>query len=157
MAKRNIFIASSSELKRERMELVDLMQDMNNEQNENGIKLKPVIWETMDSSMRAGRKEDEYLEKLKECQTCIVLFWRTLGEYTLEELDVAIEEKSAGRLPKHVKVLFKEPCEGITEELSEFKMNFKVKYPTVSQFTFNDTKSLKEIAAAILIQESFNK
>ena len=138
-----LFIASSSELKRERMELVDLMQDMNDELEEQDIKLKPVLWEYMDSSMRAERKEDEYLVKLRECEICIVLFWQILGEYTVEELDVAIKEMQSGRYPKEVHVFFKEPAENASEELTLFKKDFYNKYKLHSN-TFYNAGSLRE-------------
>ena len=77
--RRNIFIASSAELKTERLELVDLLLDSNNDTKNVGIQFKPVVWEFMDSSMQEGRKEDEYLVRLKECEICLVLFWKTLG------------------------------------------------------------------------------
>lgn len=115
-----LFIASSAELTRERMELVDLMQDMNDDLEGRNIKLKPVLWEYMDSSMRAERKEDEYLAKLRESEICIVLFWQILGEYSVEELDVAVEEMRAGRCPNEVHVLLKEPAENASVELISF-------------------------------------
>ena len=146
-----IFIASSSELKTERMELVDLMQDMNDELEGRDIKLKPVLWEYMDSSMRAERKEDEYLEKLLQCEFCIVLFWRILGEYTEEELIIAVKEMLAGRLPRQVYVLFKEPCEGISKELAEFKNSFDAKYSAIPTCTFYDAKTLRETVKSIIL------
>ena len=144
-----IFVASSSELKRERMELVDLMQDMNDEFEEQNIKLKPVLWEYMDSSMRAERKEDEYLVKLRECEICIVLFWQILGEYTVEELDVAIKEMQSGGHPKEVHVFFKEPAENASEELISFKKDFYNKYKLHSN-TFYNAESLRERVEDIL-------
>lgn len=145
----NIFIASSSELKRERMELVDLLQDMNEDIEGRDIKFKPVLWEYMDSSMRAERKEDEYLAKLRECEICIVLFWQILGEYTVEELDVAMEEMRSGRFPKEVHVLFKAPAPNASEELISFKENFYGKYQ-VNPETFNDISSLRKQVEGIL-------
>ena len=153
MKKIKVFIASSAELKYERMELVDLMQDMNDNLVEQSIKYKPVPWEYMDSSMRAGRKEDEYLAKLRECDICIVLFWRTLGEYTVEELDVAVAEMQADRLPKQVYVLFKEPCDCISNELAEFKSSFSQNYPNISFFIFNNEIELRNIVSAILFPQ----
>ena len=96
-AVKNVFIASSAELKTERLELVDLLMDLNDEWVKRGVKFKPVLWEYMDSSMQDGRKEDEYLAKLRTCEICIVMFWRMLGEYTVEELDVAVAEMIVGR------------------------------------------------------------
>ena len=150
-----IFVASSAELKRERMELVDLMQDMNDILVENSIKLKPVLWEYMDSSMRVERKEDEYLAKLRECEVCIVLFWQILGEYTVEELDVAVKEMRSVRCPKEVHVLFKEPAEKASEELISFKENFNNKYKLHSN-TFYNAESLRELVEDIL-QKYINK
>ncbi len=115
------FVASFTELKREQKELVNLTQDMNDELEGRNIKLKPVLWKYMDSSMRAERKEDEYLVKLRECIICIVLFWQILGGYTVEKLDVATEEMRSGRCPKEVHVLFKEPAENTSEKLISFK------------------------------------
>ena len=146
----NIFIASSSELKRERMELVDLIQDLNREFKKRDIKLKPVLWEYMDSSMRAERKEDEYLVRLRESDICIVLFWQILGEYTEEELDVAVAEKNAGRKPQTVHVLFKEPADNITPELVPFKAHFSDRYPAIPMSTFTSVSQLREMVTAII-------
>jgi len=143
------FIASSAELKYERIELVDLMQDMNINLEVHNIKLKPVLWEYMDSSMRAERKEDEYLIKLRECEICIVLFWQILGEYTVEELDVAVKEMRLGECPKEVHVLFKEPAENASEELISFKKNFYNKYQIFPK-SFNNTDSLRKQIENIL-------
>ena len=149
MKRIDVFIASSAELKSERMELVDLMQDLNDELETKGVNFKPVLWEYMDSSMRAGRKEDEYLVKLRECEICIVLFWRTLGEYTAEELNVAVTEMQAGRLPKKVYVLFKEPADDISEELASFKKDIidnKSLYP----ISYNSIQLLRKHVEAFL-------
>ena len=151
----NIFIASSSELKCERMEFVDLMQDMNDDLEGRNIKLKPVLWEYMDSSMRAERKEDEYLVKLRECEICIVLFWQVLGEYTVEELDVAVEEMRSGRCPKEVHVFFKEPAGTASEELISFKEEFYDKYRLRPE-TFNDICPLRKQVESILTALSPN-
>lgn len=145
----NIFVASSAELKRERMELVDLLQDMNDYLEGKNVKLKPVLWEYTDSSMRAERKEDEYLVKLRECEICIVLFWQILGEYTVEELDVAVKEMRSGRCPKEVHVLFKAPAPNASDELISFKENFYNKYQ-LNPETFIGISSLRKQVEGIL-------
>lgn len=150
MEYKRIFIASSSELKQERKELVDLMQDLNDEVENQGLRFKPVLWEYMDSSMGEKRKEDEYLERLRQCEICLVLFWRTLGEYTKEELDVAVEEMTAGRLPKKVCVLYKMPDDGMSQELYLFKQGFSRVYPAIQNYMFEDNKILRNITKDIL-------
>ena len=148
----NIFIASSAELKRERMVCVDLLMDMNQEPENKArsVKYEPVLWEYMDSSMTAKRKEDEYLDELRKSDVCIVLFWKTLGEYTVEELDVAVAEMQAGRKPRHVYVLFKEPAEDMTDELRDFKTHFKENYPGIPQYSYSTIKELQTKIEAIL-------
>lgn len=148
--KRSVFIASSSELKHERLELVDLLMDMNHELKEQGFKWKSELWEFMDSSMQEGRKEDEYLEKLRACEVCIVMFWRTLGEYTVEELDVAVAEMQAGRLPRQVYVLFREPDDGISQELLTFRQEFTKNYPTLPLHTFEGDNTLRDLVKNFL-------
>lgn len=151
--KKNVFIASSAELKIERLELVDLLLDLNIEMKGQGVKWKSVLWEFMDSSMQEGRKEDEYLEKLKKCEVCVVIFWKTLGQYTVEELDVAVAEMKSDRLPKHVYVWFKEPSDGISPELSVFKKNFSKNYPDVPHSVFMDAETLRKEVTEVLINK----
>lgn len=152
--KKGVFIASSAELKRERLELVDLLLDLNIELKAKDVKWKPELWEFMDSSMQEGRKEDEYLEKLKKCEVCVAIFWKALGQYTVEELDVAVAEVKAGRLPKQVYVWFKEPSDGISPELSDFKANFSKNYPCIPCRVFTEADTLRKEVAGVLVDLS---
>lgn len=144
------FIASSAELKRERMELIDLLLDLSDERKDLELKFKPVVWEFMDSSMQEGCKEDEYLCKLKECEICLALFWKTLGEYTVKELEVAVSEMLSGRTPRQVLVLFKEPAVGISSELSTFKESYPKQNPDISFGVFYDESSLRQTVTQFL-------
>lgn len=144
-----LFIASSSEMKTERLEIIDLLVDLNDEYEDSEIKFEPVVWEFMDSSMRETRKEDDYLIEMVKCQICIVMFWRTLGEYTVEEFEVAIKEMQANRNIKAIYLLFKEPCEGISNELSEFKRKCEIYYQDIS-FRFNGISILRKHISDLL-------
>lgn len=126
------------------MELIDLLLDLNNGLIEQDIKFKPVLWEFMDSSMQEGRKEDEYISRLKECEICIVLFWRTLGQYTVEELDVAVLEMQSGRTPKKVLILYKETADVVSPDLLLFREEYSNKYPDIPHLVFSDSKSLRD-------------
>lgn len=147
-----VFIASSSELKSERNELSDLFLDLNDILEERGIKLRSVQWEFKDSSMGEKRKEDEYLEELRLCDICIVLFWNILGEYTVEEMNVAVKELNVGRLPKRVVVLYKEPAEDISEELKIFKKNFLKEYQGIPAFCFNSRKRMRDQVESVIVE-----
>ena len=129
MKKIKIFIASSQELHLERLEITDLLQQLNDYLERRGIVLQPVKWEYLDSSMGIGRKQDEYNEKLRECEICLVLYWTKLGEYTTEELDTAYSELRLGNNPKKLYVYFKDAdTSQIMPELQAFRDNFLTKY-----------------------------
>lgn len=144
MKKIKVFIASSSEMEYERKELVYLMViDMNEELESKGYELVPEKWEYMDSSMRARRKEDEYLDNLRECEICLSLFWNTIGQYTIEELNVALNEQQCGHFPRLVHVFFKENTDKISENLNEFKKEFICKHGSIGS-SFPDLSRLRQ-------------
>ena len=122
-----VFIASSEELRLERLEFTDMIQQLNKALKPRGIEIEPVKWEYLDSSMGADRKQTEYNNALKECELCLVMYWNRVGEYTVEELTTAWECHKAGDNPKKLYVYFKEPAEG-SQELREFKASFTTKY-----------------------------
>ena len=150
METKKLFIASSSEMRRERLELIDLIVDLNDKYEDADIRFEPVIWEYMDSSMRVTRKEDDYLKEMVKCQICIVMYWRTLGEYTVEEFEVALKEMQANKDIKAVYLLFKEPDDEITAELSEFKRICKNSCQDIT-YRFNSIAELRKLVASLII------
>lgn len=149
-----VFVASSAELKKERMELVDLMLDLNDELESRGMRFRSALWEFLGSEMGVKHKEEEYLEELRTCGTCLVLFWKTLGNYTVVELDEAVAEMNAGRQPKQVVALFKEPADDLSPELAAFKDSFSQRYPTVPAMEFRNKQELRELATKILMEST---
>lgn len=126
-----IFIASSNELEKERLLMASLANDLSTKLEKVGIQVIAVEWESLDASMGAPHKQDEYNEKLRECDMCMVLYWTKFGMYTKTELDTAYNEKIAGKNPQKLWVYFKEiddPSKQPTEELKEFRDSFPTKY-----------------------------
>lgn len=74
-----------------------------------------------------------------------------MGEYTLEELNVAVGEMQAGRLPRKVYVLFKEPAENISADLARLKSYFSERYQSIPVDTFDSSQSLRTKVADILM------
>jgi hypothetical protein len=136
-------------MKTERLELIDLLVDLNDEYENEGIKFEPVVWEFMDSSMRESRKEDDYLREMVKCQIVIVMFWRTLGEYTLEEFEVAIKEMQANKEIKAVYVLIKEPYDWITEDLTMFKNMCNSHHHNIT-YQFDSIEKLRNLVKRFL-------
>lgn len=124
-----IFLASSEELKDERLEMTDLVSRLNQTFKGRGIQLELKRWEYLDSSMGDERKQDEYNKVLRECDICLVLFWRKFGSYTAEELDVAYQCHKNKVKPEKIYVFFKNPDDNdVTSELKEFIKSYENRY-----------------------------
>ena len=124
-----IFLASSEELKDERLEMTDLVSRLNQTFMGRGIQLELKRWEYLDSSMGDQRKQDEYNNVLRECDICLVLFWRKFGSYTGEELDVAYQCYKNKHKPEKIYVFFKNPDDDdVTTELKEFTKSYESRY-----------------------------
>ncbi len=122
-----VFIASSEELKPERLEFSDMILEINKIFKSYGIQIEPEKWEHLDSSMGPLHKQQEYNNVLKTCEICLVLYWTRFGEYTKSELDTAYTELCAGRNPNKIYVYFKD-TDSITPELQQFKDSFTTEY-----------------------------
>ncbi len=122
-----IFLASSEELKPEREMMASLANSLNTALESQATQVIVVEWENLDASMGVLHKQEDYNNKLRDCDMCIVLYWTKFGMYTKTELDIAYNELKAGNNPKKLYVYFKggaEPC----DELKEFRDSFPVKY-----------------------------
>lgn len=122
-----VFIASSEELKLERLEFTDMIQQLNRILKPRGLEIEPVKWEYLDASMGPLHKQEEYNNELKTCEMCLVLYWTQFGDYTKSELETAYSELCAGRNPQKLYVYFKD-AEYITPELKAFKDSFDTSY-----------------------------
>jgi tetratricopeptide (TPR) repeat protein len=125
-----IFLASSEELAPEREKMTDLIYQLNKLFKGRGLELDLEKWEYLDSSMSSTRKQDEYNEVLKDCEMCLVIFWRRFGEFTSEEFDTAYQQMASGQNPKKIYVFFKtiNNDHEITPELKSFKESIYTKY-----------------------------
>ena len=122
-----VFIASSEELRLERLEFTDMLQHLNRILKPRGVEIEPVKWEYLDASMGPLHKQEEYNQELKTCELCLVLYWTRFGDYTKSEFDTAYSELCAGRNPQKLYVYFKDADE-ITPELRAFKESFDTQY-----------------------------
>lgn len=142
-----IFLASSKELKEERLIFADLVGHLNKALEGQDIIISLVKWEYVDASMGPEHKQEEYNEQLRDCDLCIVLYWTSFGKWTKRELDTAYEEKCAGRNPKRLYVYFKD-SEEVSEELQKFRDGFPENY---GHF-FSDYKNIDTLKAHFLLQ-----
>ena len=122
-----VFVASSEEMREERLELADFFCHLNRVFKPRGIVFELSKWEYLDESMGPARKQQEYNDEIKTCDMCLVLYWTRLGSYTGEELQTAYTELKAGRKPYKLYVYFKELGE-CSPEIQAFKSTFEEHY-----------------------------
>ncbi|MEI7724095.1 MAG: TIR domain-containing protein [Bacteroidota bacterium] len=92
MEKKKIFLASSSELKADRMEFENFINRRNKSWIDNGIFLELIIWEDFLDVMSQTRLQDEYNKAIRECDLFVMLFCTKVGKYTEEEFEAAFHE-----------------------------------------------------------------
>lgn len=117
-----IFLASSEELDNDRMAFGNLVRRLDNLYERRGIRIKLFEWEDYDASYNNRRKQDEYNDKVRESDLFLALFYKKAGKFTIEELEVAIEEHEKSASPK-VYTFCKDLKAGevASSELTEYK------------------------------------
>jgi hypothetical protein len=94
-----IFLASSSELKEDRDGFELHFRQVNDRWIQKGIYLQILHWENFLDAMSETRLQDEYNEKVRNCDIFLSLFKTKTGKYTEEEFNVAHEAFKAKQKP----------------------------------------------------------
>lgn len=102
-----IFISSSRELNNERIELENEIGQIAEENRKAGVSVELDIWEKHEAHITDQSKQDKYLQALTECEIFICLIHSQVGQFTREELELALANCTAGRKPNFIFVFFK--------------------------------------------------
>lgn len=117
-----VFLASSEELKHDRLAFSDLIRKLDNIYEKRGIRIKLFQWEDFDAAYNDKRKQDEYNEYIKQSDLFLALFRTKAGQFTVEEFELARNEHREKGSPKpHVYCRDLEQGETEDATLSEFK------------------------------------
>ena len=117
-----VFLASSEELKYDRLAFSDLIRKLDNIYEKRGIRIKLFQWEDFDAAYNDKRKQDEYNEYIKQSDLFLALFRTKAGQFTVEELELARNEHREKGSPKpHVYCRDLEQGETEDATLTEFK------------------------------------
>ena len=95
-----IFIASSDELRYDRVILGNLVRRLDDIYEKWGIRIKIIEWEDLDAAFHDIRKQEEYNAHVRDSDMFVSLFYTKAGRYTVEEFDVAMEEYRIKKSPK---------------------------------------------------------
>lgn len=145
-----IFLASSEELKTERLVIAELITKLNYLWAEYDISIRLVKWEYLDSSMGAQHKQEDYNDHLRQCDMCVVLYWTKFGMYTEIELETAYKLFTSDGNLKQMAVMFKDGGD-VTPRLHDFKQEYVAEHPELCH-TFMDEKHLRLLFMQQVIQ-----
>ncbi len=93
-----IFLASSSELRKDRDDFDLYFRQRNDHLRKKGVYLEIVRWENFLDAMSETRLQDEYNKAIRNCDIFVSLFCTKTGKFTDEEFTVAHRQfKNTGR------------------------------------------------------------
>jgi hypothetical protein len=99
MDTKNIFLASSAELKEDREQFEIFISRKNKEWIEKGVFLHLIVWEDFLDALSQTRLQDEYNKAIRECEIFVMLFCTKVGQYTEEEFETAFGQFKSTHKP----------------------------------------------------------
>ncbi len=140
-----IFLASSSELEGDRLQIERMLERKNRILRKRGIEFELIHWEYFIDTISKTRLQDEYNSALSKCDLFVLLAFTKIGEFSKEEFEVAYAHFRHSGAPQ-ILVYFKNAAVKIHEipleeikSLHEFKEavhnigHFPTRYESVEQ------------------------
>lgn len=125
-----IFLASSSELEGDRLQIESQLERKNRTLKKLKLEFELIHWEYFIDTISKTRLQDEYNEALRQCDLFVILAFTKMGKFSREEFNVAYKTFQEKNKPK-ILVYFK---------------NQDVK---IHQISFEEITSLHEFKNAI--------
>jgi hypothetical protein len=159
MQKVKIFLASSSELEKDRNGFEIFINRKNKELFDKNIFLELIIWEDFLDAVSKTRLQDEYNKAIAGCDIFLMLFFTKVGKYTEEEFENAFNEFKSSNKPfiftyfKDAPVLTSEISDDIIS-LLQFKKkllslgHFCSTYKNIDELLFKFNAQLKKLEDA---------
>lgn len=116
-----IILSADKSLQQERMELADLVENLNHSLESRDANILMLVWDGSESD------QDSFKERISETDLCLTLYYDTFDASTQSELETAYQSLCEGKNPKKIYVYFKEG-ETVPEQLQAFRDSFPTKY-----------------------------
>lgn len=100
MQVKKIFLASSEELKDDRLAFERMLGRLNQQWRTRDLSFDLVIWEDFVDAMSPAGLQREYNKAVADCDVFVMLFFRKVGPYTLEEFETAFKEMQDDSRPR---------------------------------------------------------
>ena len=156
-----VFLASSNELKEDRVWFGDFVQGINKIYKERGKGVDLIKWEFFDAANNDRRKQDEYNEKVRESNIFLALFHKRAGKYTLEEYNVAMDTYRKSKKYPKVYIYCKKLglFERETPELKAFKAGLSKDSKEYFWMTYStpDQLHLHFLQQLLMVENSLDK
>ena len=94
-----IFLASSEELREDRIAFELMIGQLNQDWVPRGTFFHLVVWENFIDAMSKEGLQQEYNKSVQDCDIFVMLFFTKVGRYTAEEFDNAFGTFMAGNKP----------------------------------------------------------
>ena len=155
---KNVFLASSSELKEDREQFELLINRKNKEWVKRGVFLKLIEWEDFLDAMSKTRLQDEYNKAIRGCDIFVMLFCTKVGQYTEEEFETAFGQFKTTNKPfiftyfKDAQINISTANETDLMSLLAFKKklgglgHFYTAYKNIDQLKFHFNQQLDKLA-----------
>jgi hypothetical protein len=135
-----LFIASSAELDGDKILFDVFFNNKNKDYRDRYVSFDHRTWKDFLSSITLTRLQDKYNEYIRDCDIVVLFFHTRIGQYTLEEFEVAHRQfiKSKGKKPR-IYVYFK------TDKNTENNLEIEsFKHRNINLGHFYDTYSSDE-------------
>ncbi|MGA1871733.1 MAG: SUMF1/EgtB/PvdO family nonheme iron enzyme [bacterium] len=121
-----VFLASAGILNQERTQIELCISRKNNKLVEKQVQFELVIWEQLLHSFRRKRVQDYFNKEMLKCEIVIALFFKRVGQFTLEEFEIAHANLYAGHKPHYLFVYFSSgPIDEEVLEIKELKQRIQ--------------------------------
>jgi formylglycine-generating enzyme required for sulfatase activity/predicted ATPase len=142
-----IFLASSNEHKDERDQINLMITKENKQLEKQSIRFEVIRWEDMLKSFQKESFQDSINEQLFLCDIFIVLFSSRVGDFTLQEFELAHERLKQNQKPHYLFVFFKEIVMDDSIDIDDYMKVMQIKktikkYQQIYQ-TYSTIDSLK--------------
>ena len=162
--KKKIFLASSSELEKDREQFEIFINRKNKDWVDKDIFLDLILWEDFLDALSKTRLQDEYNKEIRKCDLFVMLFFTKVGKYTAEEFEAAFGQFKATNKP-FIFTYFKDApiSTGSANEddlMSLFAFKKKLKalghfyttYQNIDELKFKFNRQLDKLAARGFIE-----
>ncbi len=99
MQTKKIFLASSEELRADRIAFELMIGQLNQDWVPRDIFFRLVVWENFIDAMSKDGLQQEYNKAAQDCDIFVLLFFTKVGRYTAEEFEAAFGAFRAGNKP----------------------------------------------------------